>query len=108
MMGVEPVPSKYANTDFLLVGALVLNGAVLEPVVDVFVFKKTSKRVRPSREGGAESTHDSDHMTTSEDAGSKAMLRLPVVRAAYQLYLIQQHVGEHVEFEDRVEEFLAL
>jgi hypothetical protein len=108
MMGVEPVSSKYANTAFLLVGALVLTGAVLKPVVDVFVFKKTSKRVRPSGKGGAESTHDSDHMTTSEDAGSKAMLRLPVVRAAYQLYLIQQHVGERVEFEDRVEEFLAL
>ena len=49
MMGVEPVPSNYVNTAFLLVGALVVTLVVLKPVVDVFVFKKT-KRVRPSRQ----------------------------------------------------------
>jgi hypothetical protein len=71
--------------------------------------------LRPKGDKGTGTTSEGSFGTgfslntpASDAEGVKAMLRLPVVRAAYQFYLIRHHVEERVVFEDRVEEFLAM
>jgi hypothetical protein len=121
MMNVEPLTAAYVDAALLIVGPVAVVVMLLKPVLEVVLCKKTSKRVRPkggktgtTSEGsfggslGSSGTGFSLNTSATDSEGVKAMLRLPVVRAAYQLYLIRQHVGERVEFEDRVDEFTAL
>ena len=121
MMNVEPLTAAYVDAALLIVGPVVVVVVLMKPVVEVVLCKKTSKRVRPkggkagtTSEGsfggslGSSGTGFSLNTSATDSEGVKAMLRLPVVRAAYQLYLIRQHVEERVEFEDRVDEFVAL
>jgi hypothetical protein len=121
MMNVEPLTAAYVDAALLIVGPIVVVVVLMKPVLEVVLCKKTSKRVRPkggkagtASEGsfggslGSSGTGFSLNTSATDSEGVKAMLRLPVVRAAYQLYLIRQHVEERVEFEDRVDEFLVL
>ena len=122
MMNMDPLTVAYADAAFLIVGPVIVAVVIMKPVVEVVLCKKTSKRVRPKGGKGAGTTSEGSfggslgssgtgfslNTSASDAEGVKAMLRLPVVRAANQLYLIRQHVEERVEFEDRVDEFVAL